>query len=233
MRHFWHQIGLWTPRTASRWCRSLDRFSPDLKQVNLHLHAHPETAFQEVFAHDTITTFLETTSVTVSRSTYGLATSFEAEVGHSGRLVVFCAEYDALPQIGHVCGHNLIATSSIAAFLGAAEALKRSGRPGRVRLLGRCAEEAGGGKAKLIDAGAFSDKNIAAAIMAHPVCAQQIFNEPFRGHTGLAVLKFIATHMFKSEFRGKTAHAAGEYVFYLRLNRDCVRTLNTKDTQLT
>lgn len=188
---------------------TLDKFNWDLKLLNIDIHGHPETAFQEVYAHDAITKFLETLGYMVQRSTYGLATSFEVEVGSSGRLVVFCAEYDALPQIGHGCGHNLIATSSIAAFLGAAEALKRSGRPGRLRLLGTPAEEAGGGKARLIDAGAFP-KDISAAIMAHPVCARQIFNEPFSGHTGLAALKFIATHMFKTEFRGKSAHAAGE-----------------------
>ncbi|KAI6083426.1 hypothetical protein F4821DRAFT_192727 [Hypoxylon rubiginosum] len=188
---------------------TLDKFSPELRQVSLEIHSHPETAFQEVYAHDTITKFLETSGFAVNRSTYGLETSFETEVGSGGRLVVFCAEYDALPQIGHGCGHNLIAISSIGGFLAAAEALKRSGQPGRVRLLGTPAEEAGGGKAKLIDAGAFSG-DIAAAIMAHPVCARQILNDTSSGYTGLAALKFIATHMFKTEFRGKSAHAAGE-----------------------
>ncbi|KAI1761066.1 hypothetical protein GGR53DRAFT_506932 [Hypoxylon sp. FL1150] len=188
---------------------TLGKVSPGLREISLEIHSHPETAFQEVYAHDTITRFLEASGFTVNRSTYGLETSFETEVGSGGRLVVFCAEYDALPQIGHGCGHNLIAISSIGGFLSAAEALKRSGQPGRVRLLGTPAEEAGGGKAKLIDAGAFSG-DIAAAIMAHPVCARQILNDTSSGHTGLAALKFIATHMFKTEFRGKSAHAAGE-----------------------
>ena len=72
----------------------------------------------------------------MKRSTYGLRTSFEAEVGSGGRLVVFCAEYDALPQIGHACGHNLIAVASLGAFVKAAWKLKDSGKPGRLRLLG-------------------------------------------------------------------------------------------------
>ncbi len=188
---------------------TINEHSPDLKQLSLDLHAHSETAFKEFFAHDTIANLLEAKGFAVTRSAYGVETSLEAESGSAGRLVVFCAEYDALPQIGHGCGHNLIAMSSIAAFLGVVEALRRTGSPGRVRLLGTPAEEAGGGKVRLIEAGAFSG-DVAAAIMAHPVCAQNIFYEPFRDYTGQAALKFIATHIFKTEFHGKTAHAAGE-----------------------
>lgn len=145
----------------------------------------------------------------MKRSTYGLPTSFEAEVGSGGRLVVFCAEYDALPQIGHACGHNLIAVASLGAFIQAAGELKDSGKPGRLRLLGYVvpdrhfggdahaqtptnrtpAEEGGGGKARLIEAGAFDD-GIAAALMAHPMCAQQILG-PDSEYTGVAALKLM------------------------------------------
>ncbi|KAI0517457.1 hypothetical protein F5B22DRAFT_654681 [Xylaria bambusicola] len=188
---------------------TVDKLTSELRHVNLALHGNPEIAFQEFAAHDTIANFLEGLGFDVRRSAYGLATSFEVEFGTGGSLVVFCAEYDALPGIGHGCGHNLIATSSIAAFLATVEALKRSGRPGRVRLLGTPAEEAGGGKAKLLDAGAFP-KDTAAAIMAHPMCARQIFYDVSQGYQGLAALKFIATHLFKTEFHGKAAHAAAE-----------------------
>ncbi|KAI1375793.1 hypothetical protein F4677DRAFT_101174 [Hypoxylon crocopeplum] len=188
---------------------TIDGASQDLREnINSELHQHPETAYNEIYAHKIITKFLEDRGFTVQRSTYGLPTSFEAEFGSSGRLVFICAEYDALPEIGHACGHNLIATSSIAAFLGAAEALKQSGAVGRLRILGTPAEEGGGGKAKLIDAGAFGD-DIAAAIMAHPMCEHQIFNDA-GSYAGLAALKLIASHKFRTEFRGKTAHAAGE-----------------------
>ncbi|KAI8961184.1 hypothetical protein F5Y11DRAFT_237951 [Daldinia sp. FL1419] len=190
---------------------AIDRADQDLRhKINQELHRNPETAYQEVFAHDTITRFLEDRGFDVKRGVYGLSTSFEAETGSSGRLVVICAEYDALPQIGHACGHNLIATSSIAAFLGAAEALKKSDAAGRLRILGTPAEEGGGGKVKLIEAGAFKD-DIAAAIMAHPMPGHQISGpNASRVYDGLAGLKMIASHKFRTEFRGKTAHAAGE-----------------------
>ncbi|KAF4835456.1 Peptidase M20 domain-containing protein 2 [Colletotrichum siamense] len=177
--------------------------------INKTLHANPETAYKEVFAHETITNYLEKQGFTVKRHTYGLETSFEAEIGTGGRQVVVCAEYDALPDIGHACGHNLIATSSIAAFLGAAQALSELKIPGRLRILGTPAEEGGGGKAKLIDAGAFNPpEDVAAAIMAHPTAAHQ--GGSGDGSSGLAGFKLIASHKFRVEFRGKPAHAAGE-----------------------
>lgn len=84
--------------------------------------------------------------------------------GTSGRLINFNAEYDALPGIGHACGHNLITTSSMAAFLALSFAIRKFNVPGRVQLLGTPAEENGGGKAKLIDAGAY--KNVDISLMA-------------------------------------------------------------------
>jgi metal-dependent amidase/aminoacylase/carboxypeptidase family protein len=86
----------------------------------------------------------------------------------------------------------LIATSSIATFLAAAEAMKKHGMDGRLRILGTPAEEGGGGKAKLIDAGAIP-KDTAAAIMAHPVSAHQILSDP-TAFDGLAGFKLIASH---------------------------------------
>lgn len=103
----------------------------------------------------------------MTRHAYGLDTSFEALSGAGGRLVNFNAEYDALPGIGHACGHNLIATSSIAAFLALSFTLKKYGIPGRTQLLGTPAEENGGGKAKLIDAGAY--KGVDLSLMAYVV----------------------------------------------------------------
>lgn len=96
----------------------------------------------------------------MTRHAYGLDTSFEVLSGKGGRLVNFNAEYDALPGIGHACGHNLIATSSIAAFLALSSAIANFGIPGRAQLLGTPAEENGGGKAKLIDAGAYENVDI-------------------------------------------------------------------------
>ncbi|KAK2041110.1 hypothetical protein LZ31DRAFT_597494 [Colletotrichum somersetense] len=151
----------------------LDELNSSLhNEINKVLHANPETVCKEFFAHDTITNYLEMHGFTVKRHAYGLETSFEAEIGSGRRQVVVCAEYDALPEIGHACSHNLIATSSVAAFLGASRVLSTLKAPGRLRILGTPAEEGGGGKAKLIDAGTFSPpEDIAAAIMAHPIRA--------------------------------------------------------------
>ena len=179
-----------------------------LHKVNSALHKNPELGYEEHFAHQTITDYLSSRGFSVKKHAYGFDTSFEAEHGSGGRLVIICAEYDALPGIGHSCGHNLIATSSIATFIAAAEAMKKHNIEGRLRILGTPAEEGGGGKAKLIDAGAFP-KETAAAIMAHPIAAHQIFNKPGY-YQGLAGLKLIASHKFKIEFRGKPAHAGGE-----------------------
>lgn len=84
--------------------------------------------------------------------------------GEGGRLISINAEYDALPEVGHACGHHLIAGSSIAAFLGMHFALKKRGIKGRVQLLGTPAEESGGGKVSLLNAGAY--KGVDAALMS-------------------------------------------------------------------
>ena len=185
---------------------AIDAADSQLRDLNRTIHENPELAYKEFLAVEAISSFLQKEGFSVTEKTYGLETSFTCDVGSGGPLVILCVEYDALPNIGHACGHNLIATSSIAAFLGAAAALKSSGLPGRIRLLGTPAEEGGGGKVKLIEAGAFAEKDIAAAIMAHPVTAHQFKD----GYTGLAGLKFIASHKFRVEFTGKQAHAGGE-----------------------
>lgn len=134
----------------------------------------------------------------MSKHAYSLDTSFEAEFGSGGRLLVFCAEYDALPGIGHACGHNLIATAAIAAFLGVAAALKESQRPGRVKLLGTPAEEGGGGKVMLLERGAFN--GVDAAMMIHP--------EPLHPQkSGSAYVKFPAASRLLMSFTGHPAHA--------------------------
>lgn len=143
---------------------TIDGADAELHKVNRALHQNPELGFEEHFAHETITSYLSSLGFKVRKHAYGLDTSFEAEYGSGGRLVIICAEYDALPGIGHSCGHNLIATSSIATFIAAAEAMKKHNVEGRLRILGTPAEEGGGGKAKLIDAGAIPD-DTAAAIM--------------------------------------------------------------------
>ncbi|KAM3476081.1 hypothetical protein MY5147_003401 [Beauveria neobassiana] len=178
-----------------------------LYEVNQSLHATPELAYHEHKAHDNLCDYLENQGFSVTRKAYGLETSFEASHGSGGgREVVICAEYDALPEIGHACGHNLIATSSMAAFLAASRILSALKLPGRVRILGTPAEEGGGGKIALIRAGAFS--NASASIMSHPVPAHGVSDDP--EVSGSAALNLVASIKFRVEFRGKSAHAAGE-----------------------
>lgn len=189
----------------------IDQLSSDLDtKVNKVLHANPELCYKEFIAHDTLASYLESLGFGVKRSTYGLETSFEAAIGQGGRQVVFCCEYDALPGIGHACGHNLIATSSIAAFLGTAHAMSELQIPGRLRILGTPAEEGGGGKTVLIDNGAFTPaEDIAAAIMAHPMAEHSVSPGDAKC-SGVAGLTLLATHKFRSEFWGEAAHAAAE-----------------------
>lgn len=124
---------------------------------NAKIHENPELAYKEYYAHDTISTFLERLDVPVTRSAYGLATCFEATGGSGGRCVNFNAELDALPGIGHACGHNLIATASVAAFLALRHLIVEFAAQGRVQLLGTPAEEDGGGKIDLLKAGAYKE----------------------------------------------------------------------------
>ncbi|PYI07541.1 hypothetical protein BO78DRAFT_469151 [Aspergillus sclerotiicarbonarius CBS 121057] len=173
----------------------------ELWNINQKIHSNPELAYEEHKAHDNITSLLQELGFSVTPHAHGLATSFVAEYGTGGRVVAFNAEYDALPGIGHACGHNLIAMMSIASFLGLAEALKTYRIPGRVRLIGTPAEEGAGGKLKIIDAGGFRD--VDACLMTHPgppdACA---------GFTGDAYMPTLANHKSRVRFTGKPAHAA-------------------------
>lgn len=127
----------------------------------LQIHENPELAYEEHVAHDTICDFLQSQGIPTTRHAYGLKTAFEAKVGNGdGRCVNFNAEYDALPGIGHACGHNLIAISSITGFLALAFAIREFGIPGHVQLLGTPAEEDGGGKIDLINAGAYQNSDV-------------------------------------------------------------------------
>jgi metal-dependent amidase/aminoacylase/carboxypeptidase family protein len=132
--------------------------------TSVQIYDNPEIAFEEYIAHDTICKYLEDQGFQVTRKAYGVETAFEVLYGQGGRLVSINAEYDALPGIGHGCGHHLIAASSIAAFLGVTAAIKQNGIEGRVQLLGCPAEENQGGKAVLCNAGAL--KGVDAAVMA-------------------------------------------------------------------
>jgi amidohydrolase len=156
------------------------------------MYQNPETAYEETETSARLASFLADNGFEVSHPAYGLATAFEANVGSSGPRVVICAEYDALPQVGHACGHNIIATSSLGAGIAIAGLADELGV--RVTVLGTPAEEDGGGKIDLIEAGALEDA--AAAMMIHPSPLDVV--DP----------RTLAAQGFTARFRGRTAHAA-------------------------
>ncbi|KAF5863257.1 hypothetical protein ETB97_010379 [Aspergillus alliaceus] len=183
---------------------ALESLHITLRNLNKEIWSNPETAYEEHKAHDAICNFLEAEGFSVTRHAYGLDTSFEATSGSGGRLINFNAEYDALPDIGHACGHNLITTSSVAAFFALSTILKKYGIPGRTQLLGTPAEENGGGKAKLIDAGAY--KGVDISLMAH-AGPENLF--PGVEATGVGGVLMNARKEIHCEFIGKSAHAGG------------------------
>jgi metal-dependent amidase/aminoacylase/carboxypeptidase family protein len=105
----------------------------------------------------------------VTRKAYGVETAFEVLSGEGGRLISINAEYDALPDVGHACGHHLIAAAGISAFLGIAFVLQKHSLPGRVQLLGTPAEESGGGKVSLLNAGAYQGVDAVLMRLAYPM----------------------------------------------------------------
>ena len=134
-----------------------DRLGDDLERLSHTIHDNPELAYQEVKAAGWLTEFLSGQGLTVERGVGGIDTAFRAtiETGAGPTIAIMC-EYDALPAIGHACGHNAIATAGAGA--GAALAAVRDSLPkGRIQVIGTPAEEGGGGKVKLIKAGVFRD----------------------------------------------------------------------------
>lgn len=142
----------------------VDRLADTLLDVSHSIHAHPEVLFEEHHAHDVLTQVLEDQGLAVERGAYGLVTGFAARAGTDGPLVAVCCEYDALPGIGHACGHNVIAAAGLGAGLAAARVAAEAG--GQVLILGTPGEEGGGGKQLMMDQGAL--EGVAAALMVHP-----------------------------------------------------------------
>lgn len=173
-------------------CAAVDRLAPQLVQASHAIHAHPELNFAEHFAHDLLTDLLDHAGLAVVRHAYDVDTGFAARVGTAGSDVAVLCEYDALPAIGHGCGHNIIATAGLGAGLAAATVAARAG--GRLRILGTPAEEGGGGKIAMARNGAF--QGLDAAMMVHPADADLVRMDAI-------ALQFLDVH-----FHGKAAHAA-------------------------
>ncbi len=164
----------------------------DLRELSQWMYDNPEIAFEEHESATRLSRFLADGGMEVEFPAYGLETAFVARSGSTGPEVVICAEYDALPGVGHACGHNLIATAALGAGLALAPLAEDLGC--RVTVLGTPAEEQYGGKVDLIGAGAFSDA--AAAMMIHP--------SPF---DIVDPAMFAVAHL-DVHFRGKESHAS-------------------------
>jgi len=174
-------------------CDWVDSQRADLLRVSHQIHANPELAFEERQACNLLVETLRKAGLDVATGSGGLETAFSTTFGaESGPCVALLAEYDALPEIGHACGHNLIATASVGAGLALASLADEL--PGRVRVLGTPAEEKGGGKAIMMKAGAF--EGVDCALMIHPAG----FN--------LGAMPCICKTDVNVVYRGRASHAS-------------------------
>lgn len=163
-----------------------------LLDASHRIHDHPEVNYQERFAHDLLTEVLVGEGLEVERGAFGLDTAFVARAGSAGPTIAVLCEYDALPGLGHACGHNIIATAGLGAGLAAAAIAEEAG--GQVVVLGTPAEEGGGGKILLAQRGAFD--GVDAALMVHPAGAD------------LTRMDTIAVQEVTATYTGEAAHAA-------------------------
>lgn len=183
-----------------RACEAVDRWAGELIETADWIHAHPELGHQEIEASRRLADILATNGAEVEMGTAGMETAFKAVLAGSkpGPTIAVLAEYDALPGLGHGCGHNLIATSALGAGLALTDVLPDL--PGAVWVLGTPAEESAapnaGGKVHMVRAGTFDD--VDASIMFHPASETTMTDE-----------RSLAARGFEFYFHGKAAHAAG------------------------
>lgn len=171
-----------------------DALRPQLDDLAKRIHAHPELRFEEHKACSWLSDAIEGAGIQVERGVGGMPTAFRARIGaaKTKTRVAILAEYDALPEIGHACGHNLIAAGALGAFLALVKQAPQI--EGTVEIVGTPAEEGGGGKIKLLDAGVFEGCD--AAMMFHP------FDRDLLAHPTLA------NSYVTFDFKGKPSHAA-------------------------
>ena len=188
---------------ASRSNTAIEASKQGLFELSKDVHAHPELNYEEYYSADALAGFLEKQDLTVERGIGGVETAFRAIIpggGGEGPTIAVLAEYDALPEIGHGCGHNLIAMAAMGAALG----LKANAQdlPGRVMVIGTPAEEGGGGKIRLLQAGVFD--GVDATLSSHPFSNRTII--PATAARGESWS--LAMVGYRYVYHGKAAHAA-------------------------
>ncbi|MFC1948567.1 M20 family metallopeptidase [Chloroflexota bacterium] len=167
-------------------CRS------QLTELSLKIHSNPELGFKEEQAAAWLSGYLEENGFSVERGICELPTAFKASYGTGKPFIAILAEYDALPDIGHGCGHNIISTCAVGAGVVVRQAIDQLG--GSVLVIGTPAEELYGGKAIMVDRGAF--EGLDAAMIVHP------------GAGDVATTRALALETLYIEFFGKAAHAS-------------------------
>ncbi len=165
-----------------------------LADLSRKLYENPETAFEEKQAAARLTAFLEGEGFKVTRGICKLPTAFRADYGRGKPVIAYLAEYDALPKLGHACGHNLIAAASVAAGVAAKRAVAELG--GSIRVFGTPGEELFGGKAIMAERGAFKDIDL--AMITHPGGGHRV------------VANTLTCQTLDVAFKGRAAHAAAE-----------------------
>ncbi len=179
------------PKLSAR--ELLEEAHPALVGLSHWIHANPEVGFEETLASGWVAEWLATAGFEVETGVAGLPTAVIGSTGPGPFHVAICVEYDALPEVGHACGHNVIAAAGVGAGLALASVADELGL--RVTVLGTPAEETGGGKLRLIEAGAF--EGVHAAMMVHP------------WPTDVATPSIIAVNQLEVTYTGREAHAAG------------------------
>lgn len=195
--------GIWRPEILEKIEETIARLDAALREVSLDLHAHPELKYEEHHAHEVLTNFIEKEGFEVERH-FHLPTAWRATFSHKGpnssskasRTLGINSEMDALPGVGHACGHNLIAISGVAVAIAVKEALVEFGLDGKISLLGTPAEEGGYGKVKLLEKGAYKDMD--ACLMCHPAPGPQ---------WSASLSSCLALNRAKVNFKGHSAHA--------------------------
>lgn len=166
-----------------------------LVEISHEIHADPEIAFEEVRAANLVAAALRDAGFTATVGAFGVDTAIDASFGHGEFVVAICAEYDALPVIGHACGHNVIAAAGLGAAIALAAIADDAGLT--VKLLGTPAEEHGGGKVLMLEGGAWEDATV--SLMVHGAPGIDVRCESFATQ---------AVDRFQITYTGRPAHAA-------------------------
>jgi len=172
----------------------VDARRQELVQLSLKIHDNPELSFEEKRASSWLIDFLGSNGFRVRSTVAGLPTAFQATYGQGSPRIALLAEYDALPQIGHGCGHNIIAASAVGAGVASKLAIDQLG--GTIVVLGTPGEEGFGGKIDMVEAGVFEEIDV--AMMVHPNTRNMVTTE------------MLACTSLEVEFIGKPAHAAAQ-----------------------